>query len=108
MRERVRSASDRPKADDSDLGESETLLYAQESTSVALIDENAGRQVADNLGIACHCTLDVLVAEYLEGRLDRAMLLRMWDQLRGSTLDGGATLPSDKGSLKRWKTPAPR
>lgn len=108
MRDLVRAASTRPQTGETDLGESETLLFAQETSSIALIDENAGRKVAADLGISAHCTLDVLVAEWKEERLPRDRLNSMWEQIRASGLDGGAVLPQDKGGLKRWRTPAPR
>ncbi|GHJ17973.1 hypothetical protein TPA0908_59680 [Micromonospora sp. AKA38] len=108
MRQLVRAASRNPKSDDSDLGESETLLFAQQTASVAMIDENAGRKVAGNLGIRAHCTLDVLIAEYQDGRLPLTELKRMWELLRSSGLDGGDVLPSDRGALRRWPSPAPQ
>ncbi len=108
MRNLVRAASRNPRSGDTDLGESETLVYAQQTTSVVLIDENAARSVANDLGIKAHCTLDVLIAEYLENRLALPELKRIWEQLRASGLDGGDVLPSDRGALRRWRTPAPR
>ncbi|MGN9778827.1 hypothetical protein ACTMS0_24160 [Micromonospora sp. H33] len=109
IRALVRSASKKaPKTKDADLGESETLLYAQETSSVALIDENAGRDVASGLGISAHSTLDVLISAYNEKDIELGQLKAMWEQIRASTFDGGDVLPSDRGGLRRWPTPAPR
>lgn len=108
MRELVRAASAHPADGDTDLGESETLVFAQETGSVALIDEAPGRKVAGDLGIRAHNTVDVLVAALQEGSLPRDRALSMWDQLNAAGLNGGLALPRDRGQLRRWPTPAPR
>lgn len=108
MRALVRAESTRPALGDRNLGEAETLLYAQQASAVALIDENAGRAVAQNLGLPVHCTVDVLIAEYLDGRIELPKLRALWEQIRSSALDGGEVLPSTRSELRRWKSPAPR
>lgn len=108
MRELVRAASARPADGDTDLGESETLLFAQETASVALIDESPGRKVAADLGIRAHSTVDVLVAALQDLSLPRDRARSMWEQLNAAGLAGGLVLPLDKAQLKRWPTPAPQ
>lgn len=108
MRDLVRAAQREPSVGDTDLGESETLVFAQETASVALIDENPARTVADDLGIRAHSTVDVLIAALQEETITRVELRSMWEQLSDKGLTGGLVLPMDRGQLKRWPTPAPR
>lgn len=108
MRELVRAASTRQAEGDTDLGESETLLFAQETASVALIDEAPGRKVAADLGIRAHSTVDVLVAALQDTSLSRDRARSMWEQLNAAGLAGGLALPFGKAQLNRWPTPAPQ
>lgn len=109
MRSAVQNASKWPTKEGRDLGESETLVLAQNRSAMALINERPARAVARRIGLRTHCALDVIVAAYQEGSLELREVQRMYEQMRGAELDSGDTLPSPcKGrSLKHWPTPAP-
>ncbi|MFE7905105.1 hypothetical protein [Streptomyces albogriseolus] len=91
------------------MGEAETLVLAQKQAAFALINEKAARRVARRLGVDVHCALDVLIAEYQEGKLDLRILKAMNERLREADLDAGELLPSPckARALDRWPTPAP-
>lgn len=109
MRARVQAASSRQPKPGGDLGESETLVIAQDEGLVALANENAARVVAQNLNIPAYCTFDVLVAEFKEDKLQFRQLQRMHEELREAGLDhgGDVSLPLVLRNIKRWRSVAP-
>jgi hypothetical protein len=110
----VQSASRKPPGKKSsggkgDLGESETLLLAQREQAYALINEDAARRVAPRLRVTAHCTLDVLIAEFKDGRLAPRKLQQMYEQLRAADLDPGEFLPHPYRvrNLESWPSAGP-
>lgn len=109
IRRQVAAESKRAESPgDRDLGESETLALAVENRLVALINENAGRSVASNLGVRAYCALDVLVAEQRERRIDMNKLRRLYEQMRAAGIDsGGVIVRWNEASLRKFpKVPA--
>lgn len=109
MRAKVRAASRRPHKENGDLGESETLVLAQAESSAALINEDPARRVAARIGVDAYCTLDVLAAEFQEGRIEWRKVLQMYEQLREANLDAGGRLPTPHKArmLKSWSPAGP-
>lgn len=109
VRALVQAASTRASSGGSDLGESETLLLAQQENAFALINENAARRVAPGMCVAAHCTLDVLIAEFKDGRLEPRKLQQMYEQLRAADLDPGEVLPHPYRvrNLQHWPSSGP-
>lgn len=109
IRALVQSASKKPPGGKGDLGESETLLLAQREQGYALINENAARRVAPRLRVTAHCTLDVLIAEFKDGRLAPRKLQQMYEQLRAADLDPGEYLPHPYRvrNLESWPSAGP-
>lgn len=109
IRSLVQAASRRRAGGTADLGESETLLLAKNEQAFALINEDAARRVAPGLEITVHCTLDVLIAEFKDGRLAPRKLQQMYEQLRAADLDPGAFLPHPyrARNLHNWPSSGP-
>jgi hypothetical protein len=109
VRALVQAASRRASSGGSDLGESETLLLAQQDQAFALINEDAARRVAPGMRVTAHCTLDVLIAEFKDGRLAPRKLQQMYEQLRTADLDPGEVLPHPYRvrNLQNWRSSGP-
>ncbi len=64
-----------------DKGEAEVLRYAKENGGLALLDDEAPRDLARSLGIPVRGTLGVLVESVRRGILTRQSALRKLDEL---------------------------
>lgn len=104
----VKSSARKQTDSSHDLGESETILLAADESGIAIINEDAGRRVAQRYNVKSYSTMDILISAYKEGKIELSRLKASYEQLREGDLDGGELLPSNI-RLKRhpWPNHAP-
>ncbi|MFG1998614.1 hypothetical protein ACGFNU_05640 [Spirillospora sp. NPDC048911] len=110
MRTLVQDAARREATPGRDLGESETLVLAQQHNSNVLINEIPATKVARQLSIPTHCALDLLITLCQEGQIELRTLQKHYEKLRQAEIDPGGTLPSPcrAKTLAKWNNLAPR